>query len=397
MTDALWIVPAYPWEGQPVAGIFYRTQARALVRGGLDLTVASPTPAAPWPLPLLRPRWRLHATAPRAAIDEGVSVVRPRYPAVPGEPSWARPDRLIAATLWRARSSWSGAKLVHGHSAITGLAADRLARRARLPLVLSFHGGDINVWPDRNPDRLDDLRAAIRHASLVTAVSAELVARIETLTGVTALLLPLGSDHRSFAALRVPREDARRALDLRDDRIVVLFVGNLLAAKGVPELVASLVAAGDRFVGVFVGDGPLMGSGTESPGGSGSLSYRGALPHDEVARYMSAADVLVLPSHTEGLPTVLVEAGSLGLPVIASRVGGIPALLGDDRGTILPDVSAEAIGQALAAFEANREAAREAAIRLRDHVLANHDVDTNAGILLERYRRLAPRDFMATA
>ncbi len=76
---------------------------------------------------------------------------------------------------------------------------------------------------------------------------------------------------------------------------------------------------------------------------TGCLVYLGARPHDEVAGYMSAADVLVLPSHREGLPTVLVEAGSLGLPVIASAVGGIPALLGEDRGAILPAVTSEAI------------------------------------------------------
>jgi teichuronic acid biosynthesis glycosyltransferase TuaC len=387
MTDAVWIVPSYPWDGQPVAGTFYRTQAGALARCGVDITVACPTPAAPWPLPLMRPRWRLHASAPRTATEDGVTVVRPRYPAVPGEPSWAAPDRQIAAAVWRARASWSGAKLVHGHSAVTGLAAWRLSRRAGLPLVLTFHGGDVNVWPDENPDRLDDLRAAVRHASLVTAVSGELVARLAALTGVMGLLLPVGSDHRSLARLGMERDEARRALDLVDDRIVVLFVGNLLAAKGVRELVDALLMAGDGFLGVLVGDGPLRGYGS-GDSRSRSVQYRGPVQHDEIARYMSAADVLVLPSHTEGLPSVLVEAGSVGLPVIASRVGGIPALLGDDRGTILREVSPEGIGEALAAFAAARPAARAAAARLREHVLAGHDVDVNARILADHYGRL---------
>ena len=65
---------------------------------------------------------------------------------------------------------------------------------------------------------------------------------------------------------------------------------------------------------------------------------------------MSAADVIVLPSYGEGLPTVLVEAGSLGLPVIATAVGGIPELLGTDRGIVLAGPDATALADALRGF-----------------------------------------------
>jgi teichuronic acid biosynthesis glycosyltransferase TuaC len=104
---------------------------------------------------------------------------------------------------------------------------------------------------------------------------------------------------------------------------------------------------------------------------------------------MSAADVLVLPSYSEGLPTVLVEAGSLGLPVIASAVGGIPELLGNDRGTTLPDVSRASIAAALTRFLDDRSAAEAAAARLREFVVRDYDVDTNAARLVARYRSIA--------
>jgi teichuronic acid biosynthesis glycosyltransferase TuaC len=386
----VWITSAYPWDRQPVGGVFYQTQARALVRRGLDLTVTCPTPWAPWPLSLLRQHWRDYATAPTAVRDEGVAVVRPRYVGVPGEPSWASPDRLIARSVWGARDTWAGARLVHGHSAVPGLAAWRLANRAGLPLALTFHGSDLNTWPDRHPDRVPDLRAALRAASLVVAVSAALATRIETIAGIMPLVLPLGSDHRSLAAFGLPRNEARRSLNLIDDRIAVLFVGNLLEAKGVRELVDAILPIGDRFLGVLVGDGPLLGYGSDDPRGAGCLVYPGARPHEDVARYMSAADVLVLPSHREGLPTVLVEAGSLGLPVIASAVGGIPELLAEDRGALLPDISSEAIADALVAFERHRSVATAAAARLRTHVLAEHDVDSNADRLLDAYGAMQP-------
>jgi teichuronic acid biosynthesis glycosyltransferase TuaC len=388
VTDALWVAPGYPWDAQPVGGVFYQTQARALARAGLDITVASPTPWAPWPLCRVRTRWGEYAAAPPIAIDEGVTVVRPRYPNVPGEPAWAAPDRLIARCVWGARASWRGARIVHGHSAVTGLAAWRLARRIRLPLVLTFHGSDLNTWPDHNPDRVPDLRAAVREARAVIAVSAALAGRVEEITGVTAIHLPLGSDHRSLARLARPRDEARATLGLVDERIIVLFVGNLLATKGVREFVDALLTIDDRFFGVIVGDGPERGYGTGDPRAAWRVQYRGAVPHSEIPRYLSAADVLVLPSHGEGLPTVLVEAGSLGLPVIASAVGGIPGLLGDDRGAILREVSSEAIVEALLTFEWDRPAAAAAAARLRSHVLAEHDVDLNARRLLDLYESI---------
>ncbi len=173
-------------------------------------------------------------------------------------------------------------------------------------------------------------------------------------TGVDAITLPLGCDHASLAACSMPRREARRLLGLPDDRVIVLFVGYLLRKKGVRELAAAILDLGDPFLGVFVGAGPEAGFGGTDPRAHGRLLYQGARPHEDVVRHMSAADVLVLPSYGEGLPTVIVEAGSLGVPVIASAVGGIPELLGEDRGTILPEVSARAVATALSAFVEGR-------------------------------------------
>lgn len=385
VTDAAWIVKGYPWDEEPMDGIFYRTQARALARRGLGITAICPTPMAPWPLPRLQARWRRYADSPRETFDEGVRVVRPRYLGVPREPQWALPDRLIARAAWHARDTWTDAPLIHGHSVVPGLAAWRLARRTGLPFVITFHGSDLDTWPDQHPDRVADLRTAAREARAIITVSAALAARARQITGVDAIHLPLGSDHRSLAGVALPREVARAQLDLLDPRIIVLFVGNLLVAKGIRELVDAILPRCDRFLAVFVGDGPEKGYGCTDGRSAGCLRYVGLQSHDAVARYMSAADVLVLPSHHEGLGTVLVEAGSLGLPVIGSTIGGIPELIGADRGALLDEISPAAVGAALDEFESGRIAASAAAARLRAFVLAEHDVDKNAGRLVEIY------------
>ncbi|HEY5627928.1 MAG TPA: glycosyltransferase family 4 protein [Candidatus Limnocylindrales bacterium] len=382
----LWLTPAFPWAGQPVDGYFYRTQAAALARQGVGITVSAAVPHAPWPLSRLRPRWRAYRDAPPDAIDAGVRVIRPRYPNVPGQPRWARADRFVAAAAWRARNVWRGADLVHGHSAIEALAARRLAARASLPFVITFHGGDINTWPRQRPDRRDDLVAAIRDAALVIAVSEALAARIGELAGVEALALPLGTDHRDIAAQQLDRASARRALGIPHDRVVALFVGHLLEAKGALVFADAVLAVGKPFLGILVGGGPMAGYAADRSSAADMLRYTGELPHDQVVRYMSAADVLVLPSYSEGLPTVVVEAGSLGLPVIATAVGGVPELLAEGRGLLLASPEPADLASMLRAFASNPEGAAAMAGRLRAHVRAVFDVDTNAARLIERYR-----------
>ena len=104
MTEIAWLTSAYPWSGEPVGGIFFRTQALALARAGLALTVVAPVPAVPWPLAHLSAKWRGHSRVPREQLDGDIEVFRPRFLNVPGQPSWAMPDRLIADAAWRTHA-----------------------------------------------------------------------------------------------------------------------------------------------------------------------------------------------------------------------------------------------------------------------------------------------------
>jgi len=382
----MWLTAGYPWAGDPVGSIFFQTQAQALARLGVSVAVVAPTPVVPWPLARLKTRWMLYSEVPRVMRDGNVLVVRPRYLNIPGEPSWALPDRSVAEAAWRSRRNWKGASVIHGHYAITGLAAWRVARRTGLPFFLTFHGDDMNTWPDEHPDRRADLRAAVSAARGVFAVSQALADRVHDVTGVSAIPLPLGCDHAWIQQASLPRAEARRRLGLPEEPLIVLFVGYLQRQKGVRELAAAILDLGNPFLGVFVGDGPERGYGAEDPRAAGRLLYQGSRSHEDVIRFMSAADVLVLPSYGEGLPTVLVEAGSMGLPVVASAVGGIPELLGEDRGALLHGVSAPVIAEALSSFAAHRSEASLAAERLREHVRAEYDVTTNARHLITHYR-----------
>jgi len=108
----------------------------------------------------------------------------------------------------------------------------------------------------------------------------------------------------------------------------VLFVGRLEKLKGVEYLVAAMQECPEQTL-LIVGDGPEMGPLTRLAQGMQNVTFIGQVSHAEVVQYMQQARVLVLPSLSEGLPNVVLEAMAHGLPVIASRVGGIPDLLTD--------------------------------------------------------------------
>jgi glycosyltransferase involved in cell wall biosynthesis len=79
-----------------------------------------------------------------------------------------------------------------------------------------------------------------------------------------------------------------------------------------------------------------------------SVRLLGSLPQSQVAEWMGACDVLTLPSWAEGTPNVVLEALASGRPVVASRVGGIPDVLRDDRaGLLVPPRDARALADAL--------------------------------------------------
>lgn len=382
----VWLTTNYPSQDDVVTGIFHRTAARALVRSGIGVTVISPTPAAPWPAGRLRERWRRYAAAPRRERDEGVDVIRPRYLAVPGDPSWSRSDALMARAAMPLLRAHGSVDLMHAHfAAPMGLVAWRLARATRIPYVITMHGSE-EVWRLAHPARLSAYRAALRGASLVLTVSKELVDEARDVAGVRAVQMPIGIDLERFTQNLVTKDAARDRLGIAHDRVVLLLVATLLPAKGVRPLVDAVVGLGSPFLAILVGEGPEAGYRAADPAARGLVEYRGVVDNSGVATYMAAADAFVLPSDTEGLPTVLVEAGAARLPVIATRVGGVPDLLAGDRGVLLPDPSPASIAAAAAELARSPEQGADRAERLRRHVFEHYDSTTNARRLADLYR-----------
>jgi glycosyltransferase involved in cell wall biosynthesis len=134
---------------------------------------------------------------------------------------------------------------------------------------------------------------------------------------------------------------------------VIVYVGRLDLAKGLGELVSSVSSLRDRRPRLrcyIVGDGPARQPLAEAIAGQNADEQISLMPScstEEVANWMAAADVITLPSYREGCPNVVIEALASGRPVVATRVGGIPELMDDASGRLVPARDADALASAL--------------------------------------------------
>ncbi|MFQ6102748.1 MAG: glycosyltransferase [Candidatus Glassbacteria bacterium] len=134
----------------------------------------------------------------------------------------------------------------------------------------------------------------------------------------------------------------------------VLSVARLDMDKGLDYLIRAVAGLQGKIEGLsltLVGDGPARGYLEQLTGELGVRSkvhFAGALEHDEVVKEYRKADAFVLPSFWEGIPVVLIEAMASGVPVVATRITGIPELISDGQNGILVRAGeSEALASAL--------------------------------------------------
>jgi glycosyltransferase involved in cell wall biosynthesis len=219
-----------------------------------------------------------------------------------------------------------------------GWAAIRLAHSVGLPVVLKVHGSDL-LQLDAFPSRKRGTMEALTQADRIIAVSQDLRRNAIEL-GADAdnvRLIYNGVDPLVFKA--GSRMEARRKLGLDPTRPVLLFIGNLLPVKGIDILLQScaLLKRSDfDFELHIIGRGPLQGQiekQIETEHLQDRVRLQGSIPNDHLADWYRAASLFVLPSRSEGVPNVLLEAAACGTPFVASNVGGIPEIahLGSSR------------------------------------------------------------------
>ena len=313
----------------------------------MNARVVAPVPWFPFSASIFG-RYAILAKVVPRETRAGLDVEHPKYPLLPKIGMTMVPGWLAAASLpvLKRLQRERDFDLIDAHYLFPdGVAAVRLGRRLKKPVVMTARGTDVNLIP-QFPRARRMIVAAAHEAAAIVAVSQALKDAIVAL-GVPSekvTVLRNGVDLVLFQPHA--REKARAELALCERTLV--SVGHLIERKG-HELVIGALPLLPGYSLLIAGEGPERAR-LERLAKELNVSHRvrflGSIPHGQLHEIYAAADALVLASSREGWPNVLLEAMACGTPVVASNIWGNPEVVSrPEAGVLMKERTAEGVAE----------------------------------------------------
>ncbi len=331
----------YPTLRHKFGGIFVQRELEDITRH-VEVRLISPIPNQYW-----------FGETHSGTAEGGYPYIRPFVLAFP---RWFKQHwypASLALTLSRNKHFFEGCDLVHAHNAFPDAVAAVRTFGERLPVVVTVHGSDINLFA-RKPSLQPDIVSALNRARVIVCVSSSLVARLSEI-GVSSETVVIHDTVDTDLFTPGDRREACLRLGLDPDRPRLLFMGNFYPGKGIDYLIASFPDVVHHYPDcelVLVGAPPGGREAEKYLELAGRLGVKERVvitervPHDSVPVWMRAANVFMLPSLAEGFGIVAAEALSCGTPVVATRCGGPEDIVQDGLGFLVPPRDAGALGEA---------------------------------------------------
>jgi len=296
-------------------------------------------------------------------------------------------DIFVLAHVMR-RIAQTRANILHGHGAKGGAYARLALNSRRVMRAYTPHGGSLLFGHDSLAGKfyLATERLLMLRGDLFlfeSAYSAEIFRRkIGTPRGLVRVVHN-GVSRKEF-------EPVTAQADASD----LVFMGELRPVKGVDVLIdaIALLRRDGRIVSAtLVGDGPereALHAQVERLGLSAPIRFTSAMPARQA---QTLGRIMVVPSRAESLPYVVLEAAASGMPMITTKVGGIPEIYGPLSDALVPPESSDALAQAIARAIDYPDATADSARRLRERVATSFSVDTMVDGVLGAYQAALER------
>jgi glycosyltransferase involved in cell wall biosynthesis len=289
----------------------------------------------------------------RPLEDAGVPVHQLEVPAK----AFLKERRGVRALLREIRPD-----VVHTHGYRPVILNGPVARRLGIPTVATEHGSSKLGGATTAYEHAQDWM--FRRCDAVVAVSSPIVQRLRG-TGVPEERIRLIPNGWIGNVDFLPRDQARRELGLPAEGVLLAFVGRLIEAKGPDVFAAACVAMNENTARcVIIGDGRQreeVENILEAGGSASEVHMLGELSN--AAPYFKAFDGFVLSSRTEGTPIVLFEAIAAQVPIVATRVGGVPDVLTAEEAILVLSENPEALADAMNTLVTDRAGAEQRAVR----------------------------------
>jgi len=287
--------------------------------------------------------------------------------------------------------------ILHLHGAKAGLAGRVAGHLTATPTVVyTVHNSVFHEfwpgWKRRTAAVVEGLLA--RHTDLVITVSEALRAELIRVAGIPPTRLrTIRNGVPGFPFHGGEGERVRQEFGIAAEQNVVGCVARFAPQKGLQDLLLAveMVQRTHPVHLLLVGSGPLEGQ-LRAQARQLSIEATFAGYRNDVPALLASMDVFVLPSHSEGLPLIILEAMMAGLPIVASRVGGIPeAVIDGCTGRLVDPHRPEQLAAAINEFLSDRAAGSTSASAGAQRVRALFSVDRMIDETMEAYRELRRR------
>ena len=388
LPHVLMLVSWFMSPSSPVAGVFFRDQADAMHNAGLQVGVAYPECRSLRTISLRAPaenHWQVVEQDLGGVMTLRLAGWNPGLARLRAKSYLAGADRLIGIYA----ETHGRPDIVHAQSTLWGgVAAARMRDRLGIPFVITEHSsafsrGALRSW------EVPIAAAALREASAVLAVSDSLARRLrEFAPGLAVDVVPNVVDTTFFC----PPPRGRPA-----SPYVFLCVGGLVPIKRFDIAIRAFASAFADNPGVVLrigGSGPEASRLQRLAGQLGiaeRVQFLGALSRVQVRDEMQHADAFVLSSSIETFGVVVVEAQSVGLPVIVTRCGGPEELVSESTGIRVPPDSVDNLSAAMREMHVDRGEWALRAASIRRATQDRFDRGVVAQQVLDCYQRVLVR------